>query len=689
MKLTSLLCFVFISIFCHSQLSLVDSLRLQLQRPDITSDQRAEALNNIAWYCIENGDPTEGIPYTDTLKALGRGLGDLEIEGLGYLRAAGCYHSLSNDSMTLLNYNGALRLFKACNHTSKQLITYQNWSIFYSDKSRYTEAIEMLDKAIAIAEQEGKPELKAGCYNSKGVNQMQLTDYDGATQSFLNAMRAYEELKDSLSLAVSMTNIAIIHNRLGEYQKALEIYRNTEAIYKRLNNRRLLADNYGNMGNTLADLGNKQGAMRCYDLCIQLADSIGYERSAARQRLNKASLLLEESQLVEAYPLILSSLKYFQRVDEKVVLAEAHLTHADFYNALTKQDAVQLHLPLASSNDSIIQHSTYAIDYSEQAGAINLTAEAYEKRSMAFADLGKYENALNDYTHFIAYRDSSINEEKKIAVARNSMKYEFDKKELLLQTQAEKQRVVKNSTIAVASSLFIFLIVGWGFYKRKRDLELKATEKEFQFTVSDTEMKALRSQMNPHFIFNALNSIADFIRKNEASIADDYLAKFARLMRLVLENSEKQEVPLEKDMEALSLYLSLEQLRLKNKFTFNVAISEDIDPENTLIPPLILQPFVENSVWHGISHKIGDGHIQINIHRKDDQIICSVEDDGVGRKNTNEKYNLDTRKSYGMKITQQRLNILNQLKSANAQIQIDDIDPGTSVEINLPLSLNY
>jgi LytS/YehU family sensor histidine kinase len=200
-------------------------------------------------------------------------------------------------------------------------------------------------------------------------------------------------------------------------------------------------------------------------------------------------------------------------------------------------------------------------------------------------------------------------------------------------------------------------------------------------------MKALRAQMNPHFIFNSLNSIADYIDKNETATAADFTTKFAKLMRMVLENSEQSEIPLADDLKALELYMDLERFRLKNKFDYQIKSDKTIDMDNTLIPPLILQPFVENSIWHGIAKKEGKGNIVVYIKQENGMINCIVEDDGCGMKElktiTNEK------KSLGMKITKARIDILNKIKNANASVNVINKENGVRAEVKLPLSLSF
>jgi len=283
------------------------------------------------------------------------------------------------------------------------------------------------------------------------------------------------------------------------------------------------------------------------------------------------------------------------------------------------------------------------------------------------------------------------------------MQYEFDKKETLLKADLDKkealanaeikrQLIIKNSAMGGASVLLLAGAIIFVLYKRRRDAEEQKKESDFKAEVSETEMKALRSQMNPHFIFNSLNSIGDYISRNDNKAADNYLSKFAKVMRMILENSEQKEVSLADDLKALELYMQLESLRMNNKFTYEIQVDEAIDKEATLIPPLLLQPFVENSIWHGISKKQGTGKIVIIIKKEGDMINCIVEDDGIGR-NQSSQQNSESmapeKKSLGMKITKSRIDIINKLKKSKAGVQLFDLPQGTKVELRLPLELNF
>jgi LytS/YehU family sensor histidine kinase len=237
-------------------------------------------------------------------------------------------------------------------------------------------------------------------------------------------------------------------------------------------------------------------------------------------------------------------------------------------------------------------------------------------------------------------------------------------------------------------SLFAMSVFGLFLYKRKRDAVAQVQEAEFSTKVANTELKALRAQMNPHFIFNSLNSINDYISKNDVDSASRYLTKFAKIMRQTLENSNQSEVSLEDDLKVLDLYMQVESMRLKNKFTYSIKVDDEIDRDNTMVPPLILQPFIENSIWHGISKKESNGHIDINITKKDNMLVCTVDDNGVGRILKTDTYSADN-KSLGISITKGRIDILNKKKNTKGTVKMIDKEQGVRVEVKLPLELAF
>jgi len=208
-----------------------------------------------------------------------------------------------------------------------------------------------------------------------------------------------------------------------------------------------------------------------------------------------------------------------------------------------------------------------------------------------------------------------------------------------------------------------------------KELESENKHVELQKQSAELEMQALRAQMNPHFIFNSLGSINHFILKNEGKTASSYLTRFSRLIRMVLINSQKPLITLNDELEMLRIYLDMERLRFKNSFDYVISFINEIDAENVSVPPLILQPFCENAILHGLMHKEGQKHLAIELSMEDNILQCVIADDGIGREEAAALKNpLQERgKSMGLQITTQRLALLNQNKNIQTFYKIDDI----------------
>jgi sensor histidine kinase YesM len=240
------------------------------------------------------------------------------------------------------------------------------------------------------------------------------------------------------------------------------------------------------------------------------------------------------------------------------------------------------------------------------------------------------------------------------------------------------------------------LILSLAIVYRIRQIKKKErVETEAQVAMARNELKALRAQMNPHFVFNSLNSIQHFILNNKSADAGKYLNKFARLMRVILNNSEKSLITIREELEYLQLYLELEEMRFEGKFSWSVDVSDDIEMDYFEIPAMLLQPYVENAILHGLMPKSGGGKLQITLRLQGNTIVCSIIDDGIGREKAREMRQLSSRKdhqSLGMKITHDRLELINRLHGSQLSLTITDLysedgaAAGTRVDIFIPVS---
>ena len=228
----------------------------------------------------------------------------------------------------------------------------------------------------------------------------------------------------------------------------------------------------------------------------------------------------------------------------------------------------------------------------------------------------------------------------------------------------------------------------------REQVRLQQKEVEFQQLIAETEMAALRAQMNPHFIFNCLNSIQYFTAQNDAEQASNYLTKFSRLIRLVLENSKSERVTLANELETLRLYMDMEAMRFGQKVRYDITVADSIDAEMLQIPPLLLQPFVENAIWHGLMHKDEGGTVSVDVAQpRPDCLRISIRDDGVGRAKAAEykSKSATKNKSFGLKLTADRIALINQLYHTQTQVHVEDLvdaqgrATGTRVVVEIPV----
>jgi LytS/YehU family sensor histidine kinase len=324
-----------------------------------------------------------------------------------------------------------------------------------------------------------------------------------------------------------------------------------------------------------------------------------------------------------------------------------------------------------------------------------------------------FKQAYHFYSLANEMKDSLFTESKIKEVNELQARYETEKKDkqiaLLAKEKAiQAQETQRQSTLKKASiggGILISLLAGLLVYifRQKlvnqrlitaKDNEIK--EVNFKRQMSELEMKALQAQINPHFLFNCMNSINRMILAGENENAALYLSKFSKLVRLILENAENATVTLQSELTLLESYIQLEGLRFKERFEHKITVDPSINPDDTYLPAMVLQPFVENAIWHGLLPKKSadqKGVINIQIKEENNHLYCIIEDNGIGREKARELRDqsvLQT-KSLGMKITEERLRLLSQ-ERVEQLIRITDLKDafnralGTRVEINIPLS---
>ena len=512
-----------------------------------------------------------------------------------------------------------------------------------------------------------------------------MTDNVDAMDCYLKALQAGEPLNNKYFNATLYNNIGNIYADLKDYKRALDYYGKYLAIAQDLKSKNDEMGGLTNIGNIYTEVNDLPAGLEYFQKALAIAEETGNKRISAAVLNNMGEILIKEKDFSSALDNLQRSIKFADEDGDRNIKASALNSLGEIY--LHQKN----YSKAADFSSQSLQLAKELNDISWQANALATLSKTYEEQK----DFAK---ALDTYRQSVTLKDSSLSDDKKQAITRLEMQYDFDKKEALAKAandrksvlaaaEINKQKVIRNAAIATGFILLLASVISFIFYKRRKDAIEKNKEAQFNTQVADTEMKALRAQMNPHFIFNSLNSINDYIDKHDTAKATLYTTRFAKLMRMILENSEQKEIPLADDLHALELYMQLESMRMDNKFSYEIKVDSNIDQENTLIPPLILQPFVENSIWHGIVKKEGSGNILIHIQKEGAMINCIVEDNGVGMQA--EGTENTERKQLGMKLTRARIDIINKLKKANAGVRWTNIEEGVRAEVRLPLELSF
>jgi tetratricopeptide (TPR) repeat protein len=478
---------------------------------------------------------------------------------------------------------------------------------------------------------------------------------------------------------------------MKDYENAVKNYLFSLQISTAIGFKKGAADAYENIGNVYTEQGYSEKSMNNYNAALLIYKEIGYKNGVAACNNGIGYVKYKQGLYSDALKNFTVSLDEYTEIQYKAGIALAYLNLGRTTLRLKNYNAAEKHLNTGLSLSKEMRSREYIRD-------------SFKELSFLDSTQGKWHDAFLNHRMYALYNDSLSDEENIKKTVQAQMQYQFDKKEsttkaeqekkdAIAKQELEKQKLIRNSITGGAGILGFSGIFSFFFYKRKRDAEQKQKETFLSLQVSETEMKALRSQMNPHFIFNALQSIQTFLLSHKSEEANLYLLKFSKLMRAVLENSQHSEVSLKDDMQALELYMQLESIRLTHPFTYQFHIDESVDTESDSIPPLILQPFVENAIWHGLQYKKEAGHINIFISKKNNALYATVEDNGVGRDMSKQVAQpmLLKKESLGMKLTEERLKVLNEVKKFNAHFTITDLftkenkPAGTKIELSLPL----
>jgi hypothetical protein len=342
--------------------------------------------------------------------------------------------------------------------------------------------------------------------------------------------------------------------------------------------------------------------------------------------------------------------------------------------------------------DKAIKYYSKAIEQAKKIHDYYTLSWVYEDMNKMYLMKNDTSKAYRTYILFKLYYDTLKIKESKEGLNEARIRYEADnhnKEVALLSMRLKNNRIL---TTGFASLAILTVVIGLLLLRDSKH-RTKRRISEMNRKISELTQANLRQQMNPHFIFNTLNSIQYYMYQHDKLATNNYLTKFSSLMRKILENSHHTAIPLRDELDALNLYLELECLRFKDKFDFAINVDEEIDTLMFKVPTMLIQPYVENSICHGLMSREGKGSVTINMKLENRHIICTIEDNGIGREAAEElkKMKQTNHNSLGTQIASSRLDLVNSLygtslKTVYTDLKNDKGEPeGTRVEIHIPI----
>ncbi len=623
-----------------------------------------------------------------------------------------CYYKIALDIITKFYNQPEGQLSKA---DKNLILTYDKFHFRALNEigiekfflGQYTESLEYANDALKIAEKIGDKGLISECCGAIGIVYKNQGNYPEALDYYDRALNLALEIQDTAWIAACYANTANVYRRLGNFSKALDYLLKAYKVFEQSGEKRRMAIGLMNIGNLYEDQKDNNTALEYYSRALQISYETNDYKRIAECLLNVGNIYLERKNYAVARKNYKQSLKIQQEQGFMFTLADCYENIGNSYEKEGHyEDAVNYYskaLELGEKEEDKstlsevdgnmarifilkgefikgLEYANNSLKISKETGDLQMIKNAYELVSKAYEGLNNASAALENYKSYTRVQDSLFNADKYRAIKEVEAKYELEKKEHQLTLLTEKNHVQmltlsrRNRLIITSLGLiFLLIIIGYILIRNNR---LKTKNHAIEL-----EQKLLRSQMNPHFIFNSLMAIQSFIYKNDPVQAGDFLAKFADLVRITLENSRVEFVLLENEIKMLNIYLELQALRFNNKFQHSIKFSQDIDPSVIKIPPMLAQPFIENAIEHGLRYKSETGFIEINYIYENNHLIFTVEDNGIGREKArtleiNKKY-----KAMATSITRERLELLSKRLKKNFKMELVDLIDGSGLPV--------
>ncbi len=534
----------------------------------------------------------------------------------------------------------SIAIYDSLNEKSKVLKALGNLALIYTQQSRHSEALGYFQRCLTGYREQGDKIFGAAILLNISLVYSSIDEVDKALPFLLESLEVSKEIDNDLYVSKAIIGLGYVYRSKKEYDKALEYYNEGLEICDKIGSKEGLYNCYSNIGGLHIDKEEYNLALKSFKKGLEVSLALGSKRGISESYTQLGVI---------------------------------------YYNLGNKKKA--------------LEHTLKGKEIADELSLIRTQGEANLFLSKLYEEKNNHKEALARFKDHKFYSDSLLNEEK----IRKTTELEYDYKykqeldaasnrelkltETVNTTSQDLAKSQRNLLLGVIAFLVMTLILGTIIFFLKLRNEKSKTQN------IAIEQKLLRSQMTPHFIFNSLSVLQGMILNKEDHKAISYLSKFSKLLRITLENSRDKTVPLSQELTAIENYLELQNLEVNQSYQYTISVDDNIDKSSFKIPPMLIQPFVENAIEHGFKDKKENKKIDVQINYSNNELICTITDNGIGVDAQKEIEN-ESKKSLATTITSERLKILSKDFKIRGAVNIEDRqkyqEQGTLVTLVIP-----
>jgi len=621
---------------------------------------KADALRHLGTIEWETGNYEKSMEYSVSAGKIYMEIGDKLIYG-DCLNAIGNIHWAKSDyANAIKNYKQAIEIYKELKDTASIVRTNNNLGSASGMQGNHNAALSYYFEVLRLTRTKGDKILFALCTRNIGETYFALKNYPEALRKYEEALAIYQQVGRKVGVANTYRIIGNYYEAIGQYPEALANYSMSFKLFTEMGDAGPISSANNNIGRIYLIQANYDEALKCFHEAAEIQEAKGSKQPLVVSWINIADALFRQAKLVNDRDIKTNNL-----------------------------------------NEAITILSK-AIDLAKGIGIKEDLKNAYGLLSDIYSEKNDFRKALDFHTRYSVLKDSLLNNETTRKLEQQRTQYEVEKsvEEEKAKNQvamAEQKAGLKRknelllggfTVLAIITFLIVLLI-------RQRNQKKREIEKaETGHKMAELELQSLRAQLNPHFMFNSLNAIQDLILKEDNDRSHLYLSRFSKLLRMLLDNANQPFISIKQELELIELYLSLENLRIPN-LQYSIERNPKLGNDERMIPNMMLQPYIENAIWHGLSNKKGERKLQVRIHENAAAIEFEIEDNGIGRKKAAEikaQYR-QGHHSKGMELLSKRFNLLSKEYGEAILTTVTDLEnngeaAGTLVKIDVPFSLS-